>query len=389
MNRMAWPQNITDGEETGRPRSHSVKVFVSLLQRVGRLFDTIAIEHLDRLPNAVTVAIFVALLATAHVSMIAALWLLFSAKYLWATAAAVGVTSILAGIPIVSFGQMQYRRARSAYLASEALTRQLIVANGEALRASREKSQFLASMSHELRTPLNAIIGFSEILKEQTFGPLGLSKYVEYARDIYKSGVHLLDLINDVLDLSRIESGNARVRLVDAEVDVASEIYDACQLLKVLATKSGVALLAEEETGPRPAQPIRVWADRRMIRQILLNLVSNAVKFTPEAGKVVVRTRLDPEKGAIVEVCDTGVGMTDEEVATALQPFGQIDSCLSRKHKGTGLGLPLAKAMIELHGGTLEIRSVPGTGTTFAFNIPNARLVAPTDQHVLMARRRA
>ena len=365
-------------EDVSKQRRRSRRdIATRSFEYIGHLFDTIAIEYFDDLPDAVTVTIFVVLLAILHASIILMLWLLFSANYLWATTAAVAVTSVIAGTPIVGFGQMQYRRVRSSYLASEALMKQLTVAHDEALRANAEKSRFLASMSHELRTPLNAIIGFSEILKEQTLGPLGFSKYAEYANDIHKSGIHLLDLINDVLDLSKIESGHMPVNN-DMDVVIQSEIEDCCGLLGVLAEKNGVKLIAEMMASPRGLEPIRVSVNGRMIRQILLNLISNAIKFTPENGTVIVRTYLDSGEGAIIEVSDTGVGMTKQEIAVALKPFGQVDCHLSRKCEGTGLGLPLAKAMIELHGGCLAVHSVPGRGTTFSFNIPRTRGIFPS-----------
>jgi PAS domain S-box-containing protein len=244
---------------------------------------------------------------------------------------------------------------------------ELIKARGLAEAANRAKSQFLASMSHELRTPLNAIIGFAEIIKDQAVGPMGLQTYIEYAGHIYKSGAHLLSLINDVLDLSKIESGNAHI-VTDADVNLTLMINDCCQTVGVMAKKCGVILNADISS-----EAVCVRADGRMIRQILINLMSNAVKFTPEKGAVTVRMRHDPVDGAIIEVSDTGIGMTATEAKVALEPFGQINSHHSRQHKGTGLGLPLALSMIELHGGRLQIKSIRHEGTTVSFNIPNVK----------------
>ena len=223
-------------------------------------------------------------------------------------------------------------------------------------------------MSHELRTPLNAIIGFSEIIKEETFGPIGMRRYCDYANDINKSGYHLLSLINDVLDLSKIESGRGSVRR-DSEVDLTTVIEDVCGLMSVTAEKNRVILSSR-----LPKERVKVSADDRMLRQILLNLISNAIKFTLENGQVLVRMSLQ-ESGALIEVADTGIGMTLQEQTIALQPFGQIDSFQARKHKGTGLGLPLVNAMVELHGGSMTMRSTPGEGTSVAFNLPRERVL--------------
>ncbi|MEI9989107.1 MAG: ATP-binding protein [Rhizomicrobium sp.] len=345
------------------------KALARLLKAIAELFDAISIEFLDRLPNTVTVSAIVLLLATAHVVVVGLLAAVGLGRNAWAMSFAMAITSIFVGIPVVGFGQMQYRRARSSLLASRSLTDQLIIARDEAEAANKEKSKFLASMSHELRTPLNAIIGFAEILKNETFGTVGSSRYVEYAYDIFTSGHHLLSLVNDVLDLSRIESASAKIRM-DEPVELVMAVRDVCRLMSMTASNGGVVLADQ-----LPEQPIRIAGNERMIQQILLNLVSNAVKFTPPDGLVVVRLQLDPAAGAVVTVSDTGIGMTPEEAAVALQPFGQIDSYVSRKHKGTGLGLPLAKSMIDMHGGGLRVVSTPGKGTSVGFNIPNERLI--------------
>lgn len=355
-------------------KSRDSSIYARLLDNIGLAFDTIAVEFLDHLPSTITVAAIVILLAMAQVLALVVLWALGLAQFHWATVISVAVMSLMVGVPVVGFGQMQYRRARRAYFGAEQLTRKLIVARDEALRATEEKSRFLASMSHELRTPLNAIIGFSEIIKDQALGPLNLARHVEYASHIHNSGRHLLSLINDVLDLSKIESGKSHID-TNGDVDLTQAITDCCQTVAIIAAKKNIKLSAEMSSGA-----LCVQANGRMIRQVLLNLTSNAVKFSSENAEVVVRMRLDPTHGAVIEVSDTGIGMTAAETRIALQPFGQIDSRRSRECEGTGLGLPLARAMVELHGGRLEIKSVPGEGTTVSFNIPAARVIAATAQ---------
>jgi signal transduction histidine kinase len=340
-----------------------------LLATVTLLFDKIAIEFLDELPNAITIITIVTLLVIAESFVAVVLWTFNLTSDLWAIVTAVALTAFFTGMPIVGFGQMQYRRARSEFFAARQLTTELILARDEALRATEEKSHFLATASHELRTPLNAIIGFSEIIKDQTLGAMGLPKYVEYARHINQSGAHLLSIINDLLDLSRVESGRSQL-IADDNVDLTLAINDCCETVGIVAEKNGVMLNADASF-----EAICVRADSRMIRQILLNLISNAVKFTPEKGTVTVRARLNPTIGAVIEVADTGIGMTAEEAKIAIKPFGQIQSHHSRKHVGTGLGLPLALAMVELHGGSLHINSVPHEGTTISFTIPKERIV--------------
>src|SRR6185503_12645544 len=220
--------------------------------------------------------------------------------------------------------------------------------------ANRAKSRFLANMSHELRTPLNAIIGFSEVIQMEMFGPIS-PRYQNYASDIRNSGTHLLDLINEILDLSKLEAG--RLELHEEEVDLSMAI-DTC--IGLVAGQAGDAKIEVSRSIDRDVATIR--ADDRRLRQILINLLSNAVKFTPEGGKVRVSARRTTE-GLELSVSDTGIGIAPENIPAALAAFGQIDSALSRKHEGTGLGLPLAKHLAELHGGTLSISSTENVGT--------------------------
>jgi len=233
--------------------------------------------------------------------------------------------------------------------------------------ANRAKSDFLANMSHELRTPLNAILGFSEVIRDQLFGPTGNPRYAAYARDIHGSGQHLLQIINDLLDISKLEAG--KVDLHEAEVSLSPVLESCLRLVRDRANDGGVALRPE-----LPAHFPAIRADERMLKQILINLLSNAVKFTPAGGTVRIGARLT-EAGAIaIDVTDTGIGMSPREIEIALTPFGQVDGTLTRKHQGTGLGLPLAKSLIQLHGGELTIGSVKGQGTVVTVTLPPERL---------------
>ncbi len=231
--------------------------------------------------------------------------------------------------------------------------------------ASAAKSEFLANMSHELRTPLNAINGFSEIMSAEMYGPLGDPRYRDYARDILSSGQHLLALINDILDMSKIEAGKFTLRFEPVAVEEIVE--DALRLVRNRAEAAGLTLAVD--FGDLPD----VEADYRAIKQILLNLLSNAVKFTPRGGRVVVRAELrdDPLGQRVkVSVQDTGIGISAQDLERLARPFEQVESQHSKTTQGTGLGLALTKALVEMHGGLLDLRSAPGQGTTASFALP-------------------
>ncbi len=253
-----------------------------------------------------------------------------------------------------------------------ALVGELNRAKRSADDANRAKSEFLASMSHELRTPLNAILGFSEVIKEELFGPVGLAKYVDYAHDVHNSGQHLLDLINDILDISKIDAG--KVELREENISVPGLIADAASLVRERAQKSGVGL----EVLPATDLPLLV-ADKRLLKQILLNLLSNAIKFTPAGGRVTVKAALGADGGMRIIVADTGIGMNPEDITKAMSPYGQIDSRVSRKHEGTGLGLPISHSLARLHDGELEVQSKPGQGTSITLILPPQRVLARAD----------
>ena len=218
-------------------------------------------------------------------------------------------------------------------------------------------------MSHELRTPLNAIIGFSEIMETKLFGPLGAPKYEEYASDIKSSGEHLLDVINDILDMSKIEAGH--MTLEREPLDVSEAVHEAFRLVAGRADVAGVKLINKIETLP-PA-----FADNRAIKQVLLNLLSNAVKFT-EAGDTITVSANLADGMLRISVRDTGIGIPADHLSKLGKPFEQVESQHSKKHKGTGLGLALSRSFVEMHGGTLLIESEEGVGTTVSFTLPLA-----------------
>jgi PAS domain S-box-containing protein len=244
-----------------------------------------------------------------------------------------------------------------------------IAAKQEAELANRTKSEFLANMSHELRTPLNAIIGFAEILTNEVFGPVGNPKYRDYAGDINTSGRHLLDLINDILDLSKVESGN--MELNETDLDVAGVIRTCVTLMAERARVGGVDLLVAAQEN----ENLLLRADKRMVKQILVNLLSNAIKFTPSGGQVTLGVRSEGESGYVMQIVDSGIGIPPDQIPVALSRFGQIDSKLARRYEGSGLGLPLAKSLVELHGGVLELKSEVDVGTTVTVTFPADRLV--------------
>jgi PAS domain S-box-containing protein len=245
----------------------------------------------------------------------------------------------------------------------------LIRAKEQADFANRSKSEFLANMSHELRTPLNAIIGFSEIIKGQMFGPLGNEQYIEYAQDIYDSGALLLSLINDILDMSKIEAGKRTLAESTLHIE---HIVDSVVRLMTPRIKLGKLHLAVEV----PADLPELRGEEKALKQILTNLLTNAVKFTAEGGTITLKAAIENGGAMIIDVTDTGIGMAPEEIPVALAPFGQIENVLSRKNQGTGLGLPLTKALTELHNGSLVIESTPGVGTTVRVIFPPSRVVA-------------
>jgi signal transduction histidine kinase len=225
-------------------------------------------------------------------------------------------------------------------------------------------------MSHELRTPLNAIIGFSEVIERELFGEIPVRRYLNYARDIRDSGNHLLTLINDVLDMAKVESG--KWTLVEEALSAAQIIGETLRLFSAPAEAAQIALDTLLAPGLPPIQ-----GDRRALVQVLINLVGNAVKFTPAGGRIEVTAALDPDGRLCLGVRDDGIGMRPADIPLALEPFGQIESPLSRRHHGTGLGLPLVKALVDLHGGELRVSSDLGRGTLVQVLLPAERCRPP------------
>jgi signal transduction histidine kinase len=269
------------------------------------------------------------------------------------------------------FGRIADRFAAEAALRlgkeqAEAAAQVAQDARDKAEAANRAKSDFLANMSHELRTPLNAIIGFSDIIKEQMLGPVENERYLEYTRDINNSAAHLLSVINDILDLSKIEFGN--VPLIEENVDLEATIQACLAIIAERARNGGLSVAYT----PLAAMPV-LWAEQRRIKQILINLLSNAVKFTP-SGSITVGLRREPDDDLAITVTDTGIGIRREDFDVIMAPFGQADTGLNRKFEGTGLGLPLTKAFVEMHGGRLTLDSSLGKGTVATVTLPARRV---------------
>ena len=245
-------------------------------------------------------------------------------------------------------------------------------AKEQAESASRTKSEFLTTMSHELRTPLNCIIGFSELMMDASFGPLGNEKYLEFITDVNTSGHHLLSLINDILDLSKAEAG--KLELNEVALDVAKEVNICLRLMREEAKSQGVTLVMDIPDAPLL---LRLNADQRMAKQIILNLLSNAIKFTPDGGKVTLKIWSQPSAGHILQVIDTGIGVALNDIPKIFQPFTQIAGAFNRKHQGTGLGLSLCKNFMELHGGYLDFQSEVEVGSIVTVRFPKERVVIP------------
>ncbi|HEY3777296.1 MAG TPA: response regulator [Rhizomicrobium sp.] len=250
----------------------------------------------------------------------------------------------------------------------------LLSAKEAAESANRAKNEFLANMSHELRTPLNAVIGFSSVMHQQVFGPMP-DKYLEYSKVIEESGTHLLTIINSILDLAKADA--SRLTLNEQEVEIADVVAFCEKIIRVMAEKADIAFVCDIDE-PLP----HVFADPTKLQQILINLLANAVKFTPPSGTVTLTIGLNAGGDLMFRIADTGIGIPSDKIELALAPFGQVDSCLSRKFDGVGLGLPLTKILVELHGGILDIDSEVAAGTVVTVRIPRERMRAPETQRV-------
>jgi len=268
-------------------------------------------------------------------------------------------------------GYYQELYVRKSYVSQKIIEAKNVTLNAllvEADNANKSKSEFLATMSHELRTPLNAIIGFSDVLHKQLYGSLGNARYLEYVADINASGLHLLAIINDILDLAKAEAGKLELR--EDVFDLVS-CLQACMQMCAGRADEGSVVLELTTTVPE----MEIHADERLIRQLALNLVSNAVKFTPPGGRVDVRVRPNERREIVIEVTDTGIGIPIEHLERVLRPFEQVERALSRRHGGTGLGLPFSKKIAELHGGSLMLGSEVDRGTHVTVQLPAERLV--------------
>lgn len=271
---------------------------------------------------------------------------------------------------------VQHQRAELALLAAkqdaEQAARLAREAMLEAQAANQAKAEFLANMSHELRTPLNAIIGFSDMMIKGLLNPEEAGRQLDYATSINESGRHLLELINDILDLAKVEAG--KLELNETEVDLRTVCASCVSLIKVRADERGLVL---EDRSPK--EPIQLRADERKLKQVLANLLSNAVKFTPPGGTVTLASALEADGSLVIWVTDTGIGIARDDLDKALAPFMQADSGLERVYEGTGLGLPLTKALIELHDGKLELQSELGIGTTATLRLPAERVTTAAE----------
>ncbi|MFL6812108.1 MAG: sensor histidine kinase, partial [Bradyrhizobium canariense] len=235
--------------------------------------------------------------------------------------------------------------------------------------ANVAKSRFLAQMSHELRTPLNAILGFSEVMKSEIFGAHAVPVYKEYSADIHNSGVHLLNLINEILDLSRIEAG--RYELNEEAVSLVGIVADCHHLMKLRASSRGIIIHEVFEQ----AMP-RLWADERAIRQVVLNLLSNSIKFTPQGGEIWLKAGWTASGGQYLSVKDTGSGIPEDEIPVVLASFGQGSNSIKSAEQGAGLGLPIAKNLVDLHGGTFTLKSKLRIGTEVIVTFPPERVMS-------------
>ncbi len=270
--------------------------------------------------------------------------------------------------PLILYSRDMIDQLRKSRTHLDIMSRRLASSVEQAETANRAKSAFLANMSHELRTPLNAIMGFSEVMKDQVLGPLNNPRYVGYAGDIHASGRYLLGIINDILDLSKIEAGKMSLDSA-SDFALANAVEASLAMVAPLAEKFGVRVIGGVTDGS-----VRLHAVDRMVRQILINILGNAIKFTPTGGDVRVRGMATADGGYALMISDSGIGMSQEEIGKAMTPFGQVENKMTATHTGTGLGLPLAKAMLELHGGTMTVNSTPHIGTTITLHFPAVRV---------------
>lgn len=271
-----------------------------------------------------------------------------------------------------------YRGGGRDVTAAKTAEAELIEARDAAQAADEAKSAFLTHMSHELRTPLHAILGFSDTIRRELFGPVGRGEYADYAEEIHASGRHLLSMVNDLLDLSKVKDGHWRLR--EEDVDLAALIDSLARMASAIADQNGINVRAA-----RPTELPRLRADGRLLKQAVLNLLSNAIKYSEAGGTVLLTAAIEPSGDCVLRVSDQGVGMAADQLPRLLQPFEQGESLLARSRDGTGLGLPLAKSFVEMMGGKLHINSKLGAGTTVEIRFPASRLLT-SDAHAATTR---
>ncbi len=360
--------NAEDTISQGYLFSSHVFIFASLIVvlaiRMTFASNVMAIFYVGTIPMTVVV--------------VARLLLLDDFFYLALAMMAVGVhvyfILLAKGLQSTTVAMLEYRAQKDSLIAeleeAKAISDE---ARRRAESANLAKSRFLATMSHELRTPLNAILGFSEVMKAEIMGPINNPTYKDYAENIHQSGAHLLKLINEILDLSRIEAG--RYDLHEEAIQLSDVVEDCHRLLKLRAENKGQEIAERFE----PDLP-QVWADERAIRQICLNLLSNALKFTPRSGNIILTIGSTSEGGQFISVRDTGPGIPKEEIPKVLQAFGQGSLALQTAEGGTGLGLPIVQSLIDLHGGAFELRSELRKGTEAIIRLPRKRVLQPAHQ---------
>ena len=346
-------QSRRSTETIGRRVRRALDRLDGRLSRFGRVGSTLALTAMA-VSGAVPLHFLIRIVEGLPIQPIAAFNLAFEVA--------------LVSAPIIFYARDVIAQLKTSRASMNELSRRLEISAAQAENANRAKSAFLANMSHELRTPLNAIMGFSEVMKDEHLGPVQNQRYLSYAADIHSSGRYLLGIINDILDLSKIEAGKMSVEAAE-EFALRDALEASLSICANLAEKFDVRLVTR-----LPPDSVRLCAVERMVRQIMINLVGNAIKFTPAGGLVEVNCGHLVDGGYAVTVQDSGIGMTEQEIAKALMPFGQVENKMTATHTGTGLGLPLAKAMLELHGGRLEIHSVPGRGTSIILKFPAARV---------------
>lgn len=312
---------------------------------------------------------------TAPVAVSLIVCFLLKAEPVWQVLAGVAACAQIYSIVLARRYHLQALEILATRLEKDGLIAELEQAKATSDEARRRaeaanlaKSRFLATMSHELRTPLNAILGFSEVMKNEILGPLANATYKDYADDIHKSGQHLLNLINEILDLSRIEAG--KFELNEESVNLVGTVEDSVRLLKLRAQSRGINLQETYEE-----HMANLWADERAIRQITLNLLSNAIKFTPAEGSIFVKAGWTAGGGQYVSVRDTGPGIPDDEISIVLASFGQGSNALKTAEQGAGLGLPIVKGLVDLHGGTFTFKSKLRVGTEVIITFPPERVM--------------